>query len=91
MVLWNPICGGAHSHLWVETDQIKFFVEECAGEEVDRIQEIEFSGVVEHAAVEEKLAGFFHGISPYGTESDQREKVHCIIGTVYWRYSTGWN
>lgn len=40
---------------------------------------------------EEKLAGFFHGISPYGTESDQREKVHCIIGTVYWRYSTGWN
>lgn len=46
----------------METDQIKFFVEECAGEEVDRIQEIEFSGVVEHAAVEEKLAGFFHGI-----------------------------
>ena len=28
---------------------------------------------------------------PYGTESDQREKVHCIIGTLYWRHSAGWN
>ena len=43
MVLWNPICWGAHSP------------------------------------------------SVGGDGSDQREKVHCIIGTVYWRYSTGWN
>lgn len=40
------------AHLRVEADQVKFFVEECAGEEVDRIQKIEFSGVMEHAAVE---------------------------------------
>ena len=38
----------------------------------------------------EKQRTEMESFCPYGTESDQREKVHCIIGTVYWRYSTGY-
>ena len=62
-----------------QSDQVKFLIEKGTRKQVDRIQEIEFSGVVEHAAVEEKLAGFvdegvdaFHGFAAIDVQQQVR-------------------